>query len=648
LANPSEIVWTPAPEFVEATNVQRLIRTLGFPTFDELLIASQNDPAWFWDSVVEDLGIEFFEPYTSVLDVTKGPEWAEWFVGGRVNVAHNLLDRWAERTPDHPALVWESESGKTRSVTYAQLRMMADGIASYLARAGVGEGDRVGLYMPFVPEAVAAVHACAKVGAVLLPLFSGYGPKAIAERLQDAEATVVFTADGFERRGNVVRMKEILDDALIGCPTVRHVLVFEYLGLDWTATPDRDIRWDAATAARSDFPTIPLSSEHPCLIAYTSGTTGKPKGAVHVHGGFLVKTSAEAAYQLDIKGSDIACWLTDLGWVMGPWIMIAAGSVGATLFIYDGAPDYPSPHRLWEMVERHRVSALGVSPSLIRGVNRGGRTSLEGFDLSSLRVLGTTGEPCDPDSYMWLFEEVGGRRCPIINMSGGTEAGSILSPHPVKPMKPGSLGGPALGMKAEVWVSDRVPATPGELGELVCAGPWPGMTRGIWRDRERYLDQYWRRWEGVWVHGDWASVDEDGFWFLHGRSDDVINIAGKRMGPAEVERVLLAHPSVADAAAVGIADAVKGEVLWCFVVPRDPNTAHGLSDVVAAHVSAMLGKAFRPARVIETPRLPKTRTGKVVRRALRSSVLGTDAGDLSALEDPEVLDEIKRSVSQSR
>ncbi|MGE5459272.1 MAG: AMP-binding protein [Solirubrobacterales bacterium] len=525
---------------------------------------------------------------------------------------------------------------------------MTDRLANGLASLGVGDGVAVGIFLPMSPEAVAAVMACAKLGAIFLPVFSGFAADAVAVRLNDARAKILVTADGFPRRGKTVMMKEIADDAAARTPSLEHVVVWSRLGrkdLLWAS--GRDVRWEELLEAQPDrFETRELDPEHPLFIAYTSGTTGRPKGAVHVHGGFLVKISEEVAYQADLHPGEILYWFADLGWIMGPWEVVGATALGATVFCSDTAPDHPEPDRLWAMVERHRITHLGVSPTLIRALIPHGREHVTKHDRSSLRILASTGEPWNPEPWRWFFEVVGEGRCPIINLSGGTEVGAcFLSPHPISPLEPCTLRGPALGMDLDIVDAVGEPVPRGQVGELVCRQPWPGMTRGIWGDPERYLDTYWRRFPGVWVHGDWASVNEEGFWFLHGRSDDTISLAGKRLGPAEVESVLADHPAVAEAAAVGVPHPIKGEAVWCFVVPTPTAEPGGtlsaeLADLVADH----LGKAFRPSRVVFVDELPRTRSAKILRRAIRAAVAGEDAGDLSSLENPRALEAIRAAV----
>jgi acetyl-CoA synthetase len=643
----NDVVWRPSEDYIERANVTRFMRAHGIETYEELSRRSQDDVEWFWDAVVRDLGIRFVEPYRKVLDTSGGIPWAKWFVGGRTNLALTCVDQWAERTPNAAAVLWEGEDGEVRRVTYRELREMADRLAHGLISLGIGSGDAVGIFLPMAPETVAATLACAKVGAVYLPIFSGYAPDAVATRLSDAGARVLITADGFLRRGGRVDVKEIADAAADGSPSVERVITWSRLGRTNTTRTGRDVAWDDLLGSQPDrFDTVPLDAEHPLFIAYTSGTTGRPKGSVHVHGGFTVKIAEEVAYQADLHQDEILFWVTDLGWIMGPWEIVGAGALGSTVFLYEGAPNHPEPDRLWRMIEQHRITTLGISPTLIRALIPAGDQWVERHDLSSLRVLGSTGEPWNPEPYLWFFDKVGGGRCPVINLSGGTEVGAcFLSPHPITELKPTTLRGPALGMAVDVWGPDGAPVPRGEVGELVCTKPWPAMTRGVFGDPQRYLDTYWSRWPDVWVHGDWASIDQDGFWFLHGRSDDTMSIAGKRVGPAEVESALTDHPAVAESAVVGIPHEVKGEAIWCFVIIKPGHAADdALAEELKGVVARGLGKAFRPDRIVFVDELPKTRSAKILRRAIRATVQGQDPGDLSSLENPSALEKIRAGL----
>ncbi len=636
-------IWQPDAATLARARAGAFMREQGIDGWRELVQRSQEDVEWFWDAVVRHLGLEFARPYERVLDTSDGVAFARWFCGGAVNLTCNCVDRHAERSPGHTALVWESEEGETRSASYAELRAQVDRLAGALLDLGIGRGDAVGLYLPMSIEVVAAFYAVVKIGAVAVPIFSGFGAPAVAARLADAGAIALVTADAVPRRGRPVSMKAVADEALEAVPGVRHVVVHERLGTGPPMRAGRDLWWHELVEGRPERLDAPaLDPETPMMIIYTSGTTGRPKGAVHVHGGFLVKIAEEVAFQTDVGADDRYMWVTDMGWIMGPKEVVGAGALGATLVLLEGAPDYPGAGRLWQLVERQRLSVLGVSPTLVRALRTRGEEPVHAHDRSSLRILASTGEPWNPDPYRWLFETVGEGRCPIINLSGGTEVGAcFLSPMPVMPIKSCSLGAPALGMAMDVVDADGRPVPPGEVGELVCRKPWPSMTRGIWGDRGRYLESYWSRFPGVWTHGDWASVDEDGAWFLHGRSDDTLNIAGKRIGPAEFESAAVGHPAVAEACAVGVPDAIKGETVWLFcVLAPGAEAGDALRREISAQVTGQLGRAFRPAAVRFVAALPKTRSAKIVRRAVRAAALGEDPGDVSSLEDPSALDAI--------
>jgi len=620
-------IWEPSAELVERANVTRLARRLGADGFHELHRISVEEPERFWPAVVDDLGLEFSRRFDAVVDLSRGPEWATWFVGGRVNVARSCVHRWAAERPDAEALVWQSEDGRREALTWADASREVTRLAEALVELGVGPGDRVAIFMPMCPAVAVAAHACAHVGAVQVPIFSGFAAPAIASRLEDSGAKVAICADWSLRRGKRIEMRRTLDDA--GRFAVEHVVEWSRETASWP---------EVVTRQPGTLAPLEVDSEAPYLLAYTSGTTGRPKGALHVQGGFLVSIAREAAYQSDVRAGDRVHFATDMGWIMGPWTVVGAGALGATVVFAEGAPDWPSD-RLWRLVESERVTMLGLSPTLVRALIPHGEPEA---DLSSLQTFCTTGEPWNPDPYVWLFERAGRGRAPIVNISGGTEVGAcFLSTVITEPVKPVALGFPALGMDMDVVDAAGEPVR-GEVGELVCRRPWPGMTRGVWRDDERYLDTYWRRFPGVWTHGDWASVDEDGYWFLHGRSDDTLNIAGKRIGPAELESAAIGSGLVAEAAAVGVPHEVKGETAWIFCVARpdvEPDAAR-----VAGAVADALGKAFTPERIVWVGSLPKTRSAKIVRRAVRARVLGEDPGDLSSLENPESLEEISHAI----
>lgn len=632
------IVWRMDPAAAAGTVTARFMETTGLDSYQTLVSRSIDDPEWFWDAVVEFLGLPFLRPYERVMDDAAGAAWTRWFVGGSLNLADVCVDRWAAATPEGVAVVSVREDGTTTTLEFAELHQQVARLAGGLRRLGVGEGDAVGVYLPMSAEAVIALLAVARLGAIFIPIFSGYGAEAVAARLGDPRPRALICADGFRRRGSLVHSKETADAAVEMAGGVAHVIVVPYGGREdvpWRT--GRDIDWDRLLAEEPVDP-LAVDSEHPVLLAYTSGTTGRPKGAVHVHGGFTVKIAQEGAFQFDLGPGDRLMWVTDMGWIMGPWSVVAALANGAAVVTYDGAPDHPGPDRIWSIVAEHGLTHLGLSPTLVRALIPHGAEQARRHDLRTLRAFGSTGEPWNPDPWWWLFRDVGGSRIPIVNISGGTEIGAcILSVNLLQGIKPTSLGGPALGMAADVVDATGNPIR-GEVGELVVRKPWPGMTRGFWKERDRYLATYWERFPGVWVHGDWASVDADGFWYLHGRSDDTLNIGGKRVGPTEIESVVVSLDEIVAAAAVGIPDPVKGESVAVFAVPGpgiapDPE----LVETISAAVVESLGKAFRPAVVRLVPDLPRTRSAKIMRRVVRALALGEPPGDVSSLENPDSL-----------
>jgi acetyl-CoA synthetase len=645
--SPGPYAWTPSPEQAAGSRLRRFLDRLGCESRDELdrRMRQEGEASleWFWRAAIADLDLGWRVPPERMHDSAGGIAWTRWWPGARINLADNAVSRHARANPDGEAIVHESDAGAVRSWTWAELGAEVGRAAAGLRALGVGPGDAVGLCMPMTPECVALFLACSAVGAVVAPLFSGFGAGAIASRLADCEARVLCTSDGFTRRGNPVRLKAVADAAAESIPSLRHILVVRQLGdVEVPMTSPRDVWYHQLLAGRgADSGIADTAADDTQMLIYTSGTTGRPKGTVHVQGGFPIKATQDMAHCFDVGAADRVLWYTDIGWMMGPWAICGALTLGATLVLFDGVPDHPGPDRLWSVVERHRVSVLGVAPTVIRSLMRHGDAPVRSHDLGSLRVLGSSGEPWNDEPWRWFLEVVGGGRCPIVNYSGGTEvSGGILGGNLLTPLRPGAFAGPVPGMVADVLDESGQPVR-GRVGELAVRLPWPGMTRGFWRDPQRYLDTYWSRFPGVWVHGDWAEVDGDGLWYIRGRSDDTIKVAGKRLGPAEVESALVDHPAVAEAAAIGVPDPVTGEALAAFVVlrPGSADTAE-LREELSNRVAERLGRALRPHRVEVVAELPRTRNAKVLRRVVRAVYLGVDPGDLSSLENPAAVDAV--------
>ena len=642
-----DFAWRPDERLVRNSHLQRFMDRHGLASFDALLDKSARDVSWFWGTMLHELGVVFDKRYTRVVDESGGPQRPRWCVGGEMNVTASLLDRWRDTPTDaKPAIKWEGEEGQNGSISYRDLRHRVGRAAGGLRALGVGRGEVVGVFMPMTPQCVVAMLAVIRVGGIFLPLFSGYGPAALATRLNDAGAAAVFCADGFLRRGRLVPMKPTLDAALEQCPSVRRVIVHQRVGNDVEMRSGRDVWWRDAIDNQPDHAGYEVcGADEPCMLIYTSGTTGRPKGAVHAHCGFPVKAAQDVLHCMDLHADETLFWVTDMGWMMGPWEVFGTLMTGATMLLYDGALDHPDAGRLWQLCEAHHVTTLGVSPTLIRALMQHGDGPVRQRDLSKLRKFASTGEPWNPGPWRWLFESVGGGRLPILNYSGGTEiSGGILGGNVLTPMRPCAFSGPIPGMAVDL-LNDRgrsVKDRPGEVGELVLTRPWIGMARGFWNDEQRYLDTYWGRHENVWVHGDWASVDADGLWYIHGRSDDTIKVAGKRLGPAEVESLLVGHPAVKEAAAVGVPDELKGEALVCFcVLTGNTPPSAALEAELSGLIAAQLGRPLTPKAVAFVADLPRTRNGKIMRRVARSAYLGEDAGDLSALENPIAVEALR-------
>jgi acetyl-CoA synthetase len=641
-----EIVWHPTDEYVQPARLTTFMRQHGIKDFEELMARSTEDVAWFTEAILQHLDIKFYKEYEQVVDLSKGIAWPQWCVGGKMNIVHNCLDKYIDTpTKNKPAFVWEGEDGSTQSVTYGSLFAEVNKTANALRSLGLGKGDPIGLYMPMIPQIVIAMLAIAKIGGVILPLFSGFGPSAIVDRLSDASAKALFTVDGAARRGKVASMKAIADEAAERIPSLEHMIVLRRIGCPVTMKEGRDLWCDETVAGQSEnAETEVTDAEDPLMIIYTSGTTGLAKGAVHTHCGFPIKAAQDMALGTDVHADQIIYWMTDMGWMMGPWLVFGALLLGATFFMYDGAPDYPGPDRLWQIVEKHKINVLGVSPTLIRLLMTFGDDVVDKHDLSSLRFFASTGEPWNPDPWMWLFETVGKGRVPIINYSGGTEiSGGIVMGNPLLPLKACAFSGPCPGMAADVYDEEGHPVR-GKVGELVIKAPWIGMTRGFWKNPQRYEDTYWSRWENVWVHGDFAAIDADGLWYILGRSDDIIKVAGKRVGPAEPESIVVAHPAVVEAAAIGVPHDIKLNELVLFCVLReDAAPSDRLRKELRDLIGNQMGRPLTPREILFVRDLPKTRNAKVMRRMIRAAYLGEELGDTAALVNPEAIEEIRRA-----
>ena len=626
----NKFAWNPGPDIIARARLTEFLRFTALRGFARLYEQSIADVGWFSDNVLRFLKIRFDEPYTSILDLSRGIEWPTWCVNGRLNITESCLHHDDSQT----AVIAESETGAMRTLTYGELRAEVAQVAGGLQSLGIRKGDRVAIYMPMAAETIVALLAIGRIGAIAVPLFSGYGPSAIETRLNQTSAKALIGYDRIQKSGKSIDMLATARNALARCPTVEHFIVLS----STSQVPEGVVPWSRLFES-GPAPYERTSADDPLLIIFSSGTTGEPKGIVHSHISFPVKSAQDMAFQMDVRAGDRISWLTDLGWMMGPWLIYGALLLGATVVLYDGAFDWPAPDRIWKFTAAHRLDVLGVSPSLIRRLCDYGAPQTANADLSALRFFASSGEPWDPSSWWWLFQEVRTEPVPIINYSGGTEiSGGILSNHPLAPMKPCGLAAPCLGIAADI-VDDTGASLQSGVGELAIRQPWIGQARGFWNDSGRYLESYWSRVPGLWMHGDWAEQDSDGCWFIHGRSDDTLKISGKRVGPAEVESILMSHPEVTEAAVIGIPDYKKGTALVGLCVGTQNDR---LGSELREYVAAELGKPLRPERIHFVSALPKTRNGKVVRRAIRAAYLNEHAGDLSALENPGALDEIRK------
>src|SRR5215218_5154183 len=609
-----ERVFPPPPEFAARAHVKSL------EELEALRREASEAPEAFWARVAE-AELHWFRKWDAVLKWE--PPHAEWFVGGKINAAYNCLDRHLQTwRRNKAAIVWEGEPGEQRTLTYGQLHREVSRFANVLKRAGVAKGDRVALYMPLVPELAVAMLACARIGATHSVIFGGFASQALIDRINDAGCKLVVTADGGYRRGAEVRLKEIVDEALKKTPTVKGCIVLRRTGSRIHMEMGRDYWWhEVVQAVPEECPAEELDSEHPLYILYTSGTTGKPKGILHTTAGYLLQTHLTTRWVFDLKEEDVYWCTADIGWVTGhSYVVYGPLSNGATVLMYEGAPNWPEPDRFWSMIERHRVNVFYTAPTAIRAFIKWGEHWPAKHDLSSLRLLGTVGEPINPEAWMWYRELIGKQRCPIVDTWWQTETGAIMiTPLPgATPTKPGSGTLPFPGIDADVMTRDGKPVEAHQGGYLVIKRPWPAMLRTIWGDDERYKEQYWSQIEGIYFAGDGARRDRDGYFWIMGRIDDVINVSGHRLGTAEIESALVSHSAVAEAAVVARPDDLKGSAVVAFVTLEGSHSpSDELNQELRAHVAKEIGALARPDEIRFTDALPKTRSGKIMRRLLR-------------------------------
>lgn len=620
--------YIPSKDSVERTNINYLMKKHGFSTIKELYDWADKNRHEFWDAMVKELNITFFRNYTSVFDESAGKEWTKWFTGGTVNIVYNTVEKWKDH--EGYALKFEDESGRKRYITFKDLDELTGKLAGSLIGLGVKRGDRVGIYMPLNPDCVIAFYAIMRMGAVSVPIFSGYGKDALQTRIDDAGIEYLFTSESYMRKGKEIRMAD----------TARSVENVKLIVSGSADLKEGEISFEALLENGKYTESVHTQSEDPAIMLYTSGTTGKPKGTVHVHGGTLVNVTKEVKYYMDARPGDTLFWITDLGWMMGPWAIIGSNCLGSSIFLYDGAIDFPQPDRLWDLVDGNSITLLGVSPTLIRNY----KFKSISRSLKGIRVFGSTGEPWDEESWSYLFNVLGSGKVPIANVSGGTDIiGCFLASTPAIPLKPRCLYR-GLGMNVSVF-DETGNEIFNRIGYLVAREHAPSMTRGIWNQPERYIESYWSKYGKVWNQGDWAEMDEDGYFYLYGRADEVIKTSGKRIGPNEVEDSVMKVPDASEAAVIGIPDEIKGEAIVVFYTGRDGNDT---AASIRKQVEKSLGKSFSPKYIINLQTLPKTKNGKILRRVLRTTFLGQDPGDISNIEDKTVIEQIREKAAEVR
>ncbi|HYG99603.1 MAG TPA: acetate--CoA ligase [Terriglobales bacterium] len=631
-------LFQPPAEFSTQAHIKSL------DEYEAMYRKAEADPEGFWGEIAKEL--HWFRPWNKVLEWDA--PWARWFAGGETNISYNCLDRHVQSwRKNKAAIIWEGEPGEVRTYTYHQLWLEVQKFANVLKGLGIRKGDRVAIYMGMSPELPIAMLACARIGATHSVVFGGFSANALVDRITDQEAVAVITQDGSYRRGSEVKLKAAVDEALPNCPTVKHVVVYKRTGSEVQMEAGRDHWWHELMSGAGDrCPAEPLDAEHPLYILYTSGTTGKPKGIVHTTGGYSVGTYITTKWVFDMKDEDVYWCTADIGWVTGhSYIVYGPLQNGTTTFMYEGAPNWPEPDRFWAMIERHKINTLYTAPTAIRAFIKWGEDWPKRHDLSSLRLLGTVGEPINPEAYMWYREVIGGNRCPIVDTWWQTETGMIMiTPLPgAIPGKPGSATRPFPGIIAEVVTRSGEPVPAGSGGYLVVKKPWPAMMRTIYGDPDRYVRQYWSDIEGVYFTADGARKDKDGYFWVMGRVDDVINVSGHRLSTMEVESALVAHPKVAEAAVVGRPDELKGQAISAFVsLEMGHRPSEGLKKELREWVAKEIGALARPDDIRFTDALPKTRSGKIMRRLLRElASTGEVRGDTTTLEDFNVISRLR-------
>jgi len=631
-------VFPPSAEFSARARIKSM------DEYQRLWDEAAADPPAFWAKLAKD-ELHWFEPFTKALEWNE--PFAQWFVGGKTNASYNCLDRQvAKGRGDRTAYIWEGEPGETRRLTYAELLREVKKFANVLKSLGVERGDVVSIYMPLTPELPIAMLACARVGAVHSVIFAGFSAEAIADRNNDAKAKIQITADAGWRRGKALELKATVDEALAKSPTIEKCIVLSRVGRDVPMKADRDFWWhDLMAEASDDCPAEPLDSENTLYILYTSGSTGKPKGIRHTTAGYNLFVKETFEWVFDYRDEDVFWCTADIGWVTGhSYVVYGPLSAGATIVMYEGAPNFPNESRFWEIVEKYRVSIFYTAPTAIRAFMKWGDQHVQKHDLSSLRVLGTVGEGINPEAWMWYHRKIGGERCPIVDTWWQTETGGIMmSPLPgATPTKPGSCTRPLPGVIPQIVDSQGNEVPPGYGGWLTIAYPWPGMLRGIWGDDERYKEVYWSKIPGKYLAGDNARCDADGYYWIMGRIDDVLNVSGHRLSTIEIESALVSHPKVAEAAAVGRPDELKGEAVAVFVTLRGAEPSEELREELVKHVRNQIGALAQPDDVRFTNALPKTRSGKIMRRLLKDIAAGKETvGDTTTLEDYSVLAKLR-------